>query len=130
MKRLISILIMLALALPLISCSDGGRSVSVNGQKVAFRESGGEFDQSILDSLSAGVTVSAGDSVGATFEYVPEVANVICFPPEGEPLEISPSLDSYKLSFTVPDVSGGCGFNIGYSIDGMLYNLTFKLNVE
>lgn len=130
MKRLISILIILALALPLISCSDGGRSVRANGQKVAFRESGGEFDPSILDSTAAGATVSVGGSVIATFEYVPEVANVTCFPPKGEPIEIVPSLESYKLSFTVPNVSGDCGFNIGYSIDGALYNLTFRLTVE
>lgn len=130
MKRFFTLLTALALMLSLAACSSGGRTVTAGGVSVAFSESVGEFHASAFDSLPAAVTVAPGDAVTATFEYEPEAVIVSYFPAEGHDGELTSSLDAYRITFRAPDVTGECGINIGYTIDGTQYNLTFKLIIE
>ncbi len=131
-KKAFPALIALVFALALLaSCSStGGRSVTAGGKSVKITEYFGEPNTSYMSDLSADVSVNAGDTVMATFEYEPDAVIVMCYPPDGgEPVELSSSVNAFRLTFSAPDISGECGFNINYTIDGTLYNLAFMLNV-
>lgn len=130
MKRVLFCIAASVLAFALLSCSTGGRSVTVGGSTVPIYEAAGEFSESYLSSVTASVTARAGETVQATFEYAPDAVMVTCYPPDGgEPVEVASSQSAFRIYFDVPDIEGDCGFNISYAIDGSLYNLTFRLNV-
>ena len=131
MKRvLLCCIVAFVLAASLLSCSTGGRSVTVGDEDVPVYEAAGEFSESYLSAVTATVSASVGEVVHATFEYSPDAVMVTCYPPDGDPIEVSCSQNAYNLTFEIPEVSGDCGFNIGYTIDGTLYNLTFRLNIK
>lgn len=130
MRHLFPFIIILSLAMILISCGSGGRTVTVGGVSVTYNECAGEFDSAMFDSLTAGVTAGRKDTVTATFEYSPDAAGVTYYTADGTSGELAYSINGYTLSFSTPDDPGEYSFKIEYTIDGTLYNLAFKLNIE
>ena len=113
----------------LLSCSGGGKSVSVGGNAVPYRSSSGEPDASVLSSLDTSASAHAGDDVTVTFECVPDTVAIACTPDGGESFPVQGTLDGLSLTFPLPDVTGICRLSIEYTVDGLVYYISFAVNV-